>query len=208
MSFRTATASRSASTAEITRRGRRFATGLLAVALTVASIAPARAALHLESFRGHLAVGYGKLLTAHAPGGSISFSGGVEYPVRPRWTAGVEVGYWLLGTRLVERGSLGAELDYSTFEALALARWHAPSKPVEVAFGPGVTHARADLTSSGAAGFGDLAVEQTRGSVALSVTAITQRPGPVRVGVELAGRLVWLPDETWSLIAARLAIHY
>ena len=207
MWFRTATASTSASTAEAPRKRAAFAgLGLLVCAVVAAT--PAGAGLKLESFRGHLAVGYGKLVDEGAPAGSISFSGGVEYPISSRWTTGVEVGYWLLGTRFEERGSLSAEADYSAFEALALARWMMPNAPLEIALGPGVMNARADLTSVGVAGFDDLAIEQTVPSAALSITAIQRKPAPVRVGFELSSRMAWLTDTTWTLLAARLAIHY
>jgi hypothetical protein len=185
---------------------------LAATALLLAALAavPAHAGRRLESIRGHLSVGYGKLVTSDAPGGSISFSGGVEYPIQPSWTAGIEIGYWLLGTRLVqpEEAVTGAEVDYSTFEVLGLARWRMPSAPLEVAFGPGVVHARADLTTSNPAGFGDLAVEETRPAAGLSLTAIQRREAPVRVGLEIASRAVWLEHDTWTVVAARLAIHY
>jgi hypothetical protein len=183
----------------------------VACGLLVLLAAPsARAGLHLESIRGHLAVGYGKLVTSDAPGGSISFSGGVEYPILSQWTAGVEIGDWLLGTRLIqpEEAVTGAEVDYSMFESLLLARWRMPKAPLEIAFGPGVVHARADLTTSAPAGFAAYAVEETRVGAALSLTAIQRRPAPVRVGVELAARAVWLEHDTWTLMAARLAIHY
>ena len=207
MRCRTATASPSASIADHARGWLGMIAG---AALAILAAAPARAGLELESVRGHLSVGYGKLMTSDAPGGSLSISGGVEYPIQPAWTAGIEVGYWLLGTRLVqpEEFVTGAEIDYSAFEVLALGRWQAPSAPLQVAFGPGVVHARADLTSAAAAGFGDLAVEETRPAAGLSVTAIQRRPSPVRVGIELASRFVWLEHDTWTLIGARLAIHY
>jgi hypothetical protein len=219
MRFKTAIASTSASTAR--RAAGRWLplAALLACSLSSAAVAGPK----LETFQGHICLGYGKLLPSEgaSPGGSLSFAGGVEYPIRPGWSAGIEIGYWLLGTRLVERGSLGAELDYSVFETVALARWKPQHTPLEVTIGPGIFHGRADLTSSGAAGFGDLAVEETVGGVALGVTVIQSRPAPVRVGIELASRWLWLPGDefgddailgqrlpNWTLVAARLAIHY
>ena len=202
MWFRTATASTSASIAEAVR------VVLTCLALAAVAAAPAHAGMKLENFRGHLSVGYGKLLVTDAPAGSISFSGGVEYPIASQWTTGIEIGYWLLGTRLEERGSLGAEVDYSAFEIQALARWLVPGAPLEVSLGPGVMSARADLTSVGVAGFDDLVVNETRPSASLSLTAIQRKPAPVRVGFELAGRVTWLTDDTWMLLGARLAVHY
>jgi hypothetical protein len=99
-------------------------------------------------------------------------------------------------------------VDYSAFEIQALARWLMPGAPLEVSLGPGVMSARADLTSVGVAGFDDLAVEETRPSASLSLTAIQRKPAPVRVGFELAGRVTWLTDDTWMLLGARLAVHY
>src|SRR4030095_14011439 len=146
MWFRTATASTFASTADAARRLRGALAGVALLAIAVGSAERASAGMKLESFRGHLAIGYGKLMEGDAPAGSISFSGGVEYPIAAQWTTGIEIGYWLLGTRIEERGSLSAEADYSAFEALALARWMVPNAPLEIAFGPGVMNARSDLT--------------------------------------------------------------
>ena len=155
---RTATASRSDSVSDAPRSAAVAAAAALALAL---SAAPARSGLKLDDFRGHVALGYGQALVndgpAYYPGGerlaagSLSFTAGIEYPVRPTLDAGLEIGSSLLGTRLIERGSLGAELDYSVFELVALARWTPPYGPFAISAGPGVFHARADLTSSGAA---------------------------------------------------------
>lgn len=217
---KTATVSTSASTARRRRAGRWLA---LVVLLAGWQSSAAVAGPRLDTFQGHISLGYGKLFAETAPGGSLSFAGGVDYPVRRNWSAGLEVGYWLLGTRLVDRGSVGAELDYSVFETVAQARWKLPHHPFEIAMGPGVFHARSDLTSSGAAGFGDLATEQTVGGMALGVTAIQSRPSAVRVGLEIAARLLWVSDDVtyqsspvvlgltmpnWNLVSGRLAIHY
>src|SRR5436309_1880927 len=150
MWFRTGTASPSVSIADLARRA-------LAVAATLAGLGAcsgaAKADSRLDRFQGHIAFGYGKLFAETAPGGSISFAGGVEYPVRPQWSAGMEIGYWLLGTTLVDRGSFGAQLDYSVFEASAIARWTSARRPLQLYVGPGAFHALADLTTSAPAGF-------------------------------------------------------
>jgi hypothetical protein len=180
--------------------------------------------MKLAELRGHISVGYGALVADGAPGGSMSFAGGVEYPVGGNLTAGIEIGSSLLGTRVIDSGSLGAEVDYSLFEAVAFARWTPSGVPLTIALGPGVFHARADLTSSGAAGFSDFALEETRGGVAVDLTLIQRKPAPVRAGLELGLRTLWLPavdpsaavpvstptltDGTWTMVSARLAIHY
>jgi len=196
----------------------------IAVAVLLAWPALAGAGPQLDSFKGHIAFGYGKLFAEVAPAGSISFAAGVEYPVRRNWTAGVEIGDWLLGTRLLESGTLSAELDYSVFEASALARWQSERHPFQLYFGPSVFHARADLTSAAPAAFEDQAVEETVAGFALGAALIQTRPAPVRAGLEIATRELWLPNHvfgvngspqvfgvrmpTWTLATLRLAIHY
>ncbi len=220
MWFRMATVSTSASTAERSRpRGAGLAVAALLLWPALAGAGP-----RLDSLKGHIAFGYGKLFAEAAPGGSISFAGGVEYPVRPHWTAGIEVGDWLLGTRLLESGTLSGQLDYSVFEASVLLRWQADRHPFQVYFGPSAFHARADLTSAAPATFEDQAVEETVAGFAFGATLIQIRPAPVRAGLEVATRELWLPNHvfgvngspqvfgvrmpTWSLATVRLAIHY
>ncbi|TMQ69723.1 MAG: hypothetical protein E6K80_10775 [Candidatus Eisenbacteria bacterium] len=221
MWFRTATASPSASIAD-RPRAIAWRAGILAACLALGS--PAAAAPKLSDVRGHISIGYGKLFAEVAPGGSITFAGGVEVPVRPHWTAGVEIGNWLLGSRLLESGSVSGELDYSVFEASALARWQSERRPVQVYLGPSVFHGRADLTSSAPASFEGEAIEETVGGFALGAVLIRTRPSPVRAGLELATREMWLPNHvpasqsspktlgvrmpTWSLVTLRLTIHY
>jgi hypothetical protein len=172
--------------------------------------APAMAGPRLSELRGHLGVGYAKLLVASAPGGSMSVFGGLDYPLTPRLRLGGQVGYDLLGTRSEERGSLVGQLDYSLFEALVLVHW-SPERagPIErISIGPGVFNARADLTTPGPVAFGDLPVEQTAAGAALGLTLMSRRASPVRLGFELGGRLVWLRKEDWSLLKAQVVVHY
>ncbi len=160
---------------------------------------------------GHMGVGYAKLFSDPAPGGSFSLAAGVDYPVAGSWRAGVTFGYELLGGEIVERGSLVASVDYSMLELLALAHWESPKLgPVgRVSFGPGLFSPRADLaTSAGGASFSDLAVDGVAPGVALAGTLIKRKDSPVRIGLEMGLRTVFLEGETWNLALVRLAFHY
>jgi hypothetical protein len=224
MWFRTATASRSDSTSDGSRRRVSLAPAWWAALAVLLGAAPASAGLKLDSFRGHVALGYGVLVANRAPGGSLSFAAGIEYPVRPTLDTGIEIGSSLLGTRLIDSGSLGAEVDYSLFEVVAFARWTPPVGPFTIAAGPGAFHARADLTSSSPVEFSDFALDKTRAGMAIDLTVIPRRRSPVRAGLELGLRTLWLPtlhpfsevpvptptltNGTWTVVTARLAIHY
>src|SRR5262245_25370984 len=78
----------------------------LALAAWLAWPAPARAAL--QDWKGHLALGYAKLLASDAPAGGFSVAVGVDYPVARQLRLGPEVAYHLLGTRSLTSGSLNA----------------------------------------------------------------------------------------------------
>ena len=185
----------------------------LTLFLVLASAPPtsADAASRLDAVGGHISVGYAKLFIGHAPGGSISLSGGVELPVASGWRTGVDVGYHLLGSRTVERGSLSATVDYSVLELIAFAHW-LPERfgPVgRVSFGPALFSAHAELsTSGGGAAFSDLAVGEVAPGAALEVTLISRRPAPVRIGFEFGAHLGFLADDAWSLGTARVTAHY
>jgi len=176
--------------------------------LALACCAAPSIASAADLLRGHLAVGYAKLLNRGAPGGSMMVGAGVDLPVRGTLRAGADVGFALLGSRIVERGSLAADLDYSLFEAVAFAHWKPPDGPLRVSLGPGLFHVRADLSSSGPAAFSDLAVEETAPGAALGVTLMTRRESLLRAGFELGVRAVWLPDGTWTVALGRLTVHY
>ena len=190
-----------------------IAPGFAAAALaSLALLAPpAGAEGRLQKLRGHLGVGYAKLFSDPAPGGSFSMAAGVDYPVAASWKAGVALGYELLGGQVVERGSQVASVDYSMLEMLALAHWESPRLgPVcRISFGPGLFSPRADLaTSAGGASFSDLAVDGVVPGIALGGTLMRRRDSPVRIGLEVGLRIVFLEGETWNLALASLAFHY
>ena len=180
---------------------------------------PAAAGLKLNEFNGHLGFGYTKLfILAEAaatseetsPSGSMTVAGGVDYPLGPTLRTGVDIGYHLLGSTTSERGSLFAELDYSVFEALVLIHWAPPWRgPLgRVSIGPGVFHARADLSATGAPAFSDLAVEQTVGGAGVALTLVQRKAAPVRLGLEAGARRVFLRGDDWMIASARLTMHY
>ena len=198
------------------------------LALAVAAgcaLAPRAHAIDFSEMEGHVTVGYAKLFADQAPGGSLSFTGGLDVPVVGDWRAGFGVGVSLLGTRNQIRGSLSATVDYSTFEALGYAHWLAPGLgPVErVSLGAGLMTARAEISSAGGgAAFLDLARDEIVPAIALEVTLMPRGPSPVRAGLELGTRIGFLRDleiqatannapissEVWAVASARLAIYY
>jgi hypothetical protein len=183
---------------------------LLAALFLIACVSPARAS-GLRDVRGHLAVGYARLFIGHAPGGSFSVAGGVDHPITRDLRAGIGAGYHLLGSRTVERGSLVATVDYSLFEAVLFAHWSPPGLgPLgRISAGPALISARAELsTSGGGAAFSDLAVEDLAPGVAVDLTLMARSSAPVRVGLEIGGRLAFLDPEEWTMATARLAFHY
>ena len=198
---------------EIRKRWMRVPAAVL-VLLAAPCGAGARA---LESVQGHVAVGYAQLViraeheVLAAPGGSVSFTGGVDFPVATRFRAGLDIGYHLLGSRSVERGSLSTNVSYSAFEAAAFAHW-LPERlgPVgRVSLGPALVAAHADLSSAGGgAGFSDLAVGETAPGFAAEVTFISRAPTPVRLGLQLGVLVGYLTDETWTTLSARVTVHY
>lgn len=187
---------------------------LLGVAWGLGAALPCSAGLRFGNVHGHAAIGFGHLFTSDTtatPGGSISIGGGVDYPLTPRLSAGVDVGYHLLGTRTLTQGTLTSGIDYSVFEALAMLHWtpldHGPG--IIVSGGPGLFSARASLapTSVGAT-FSPQAVEQTRLGAGLGLAVTRRRPSPVRVGLELGVRIVPLEHFTWTVASARIVMLY
>jgi hypothetical protein len=183
---------------------------ILAVAMLPLGGAMARAS-GITPFGGHMSVGYGQLMISGAPGGSVSFSGGVDYPVVPSLRLGIDVGYDLLGSSSVDRGSLSATVSYSAFELVGFAHW-LPTHlgPLHrVSVGPMLMAAHGDLSAAaGGAGFSDLAVAETAPGAALQLTAMPGKPSPVRVGLELGARVGFLKSENWTVLSARLSLHY
>jgi hypothetical protein len=188
---------------------RRASAALLAPLLLATAPAPARAGF--ADLTGHLSIGYSHLFAKDAPGGSLSATAGIDHPIHGDLGAGVLVGFHLLGGRTVSQGSLLASLDYSVFEADLLFHWATTAwGPVgRISVGPAVVSARADLSSSGGgAAFSHLAIEEVAPGVALDVTVLPATPRPVRVGLELGLRHVFLPNEDWKVASARVAFHY
>lgn len=173
--------------------------------------APGARALTLDDVRGSIGVGYAKLVISDAPGGSFSTTAHVSVPVRGAWSAGLGLGYHLLGSRTVPRGSLIASVDYSLFEAGAFAHW-APTRlgPVaRVSTGLEFMSAHAELsTSGGGAGFRDLAVEKVAPGTSLDVTLMSHRPSPVRVGFQVGARVALLPGDNWTVLTSQLVFSY
>ena len=213
----TATASRSASTSR-----RLFAA--LAIAALAGAARPAAAGSPFATIQGHLTLGYVQLASIGDPavnplapsekakppsGGSLGFGAGVDIPVRGPLRAGVDVGFDLLGSTIVESGSLSADVEYSLFEALALLHWQPPQGPWRVSVGPGLFHPRADLSSSGPVAFAYLAVDENAPGAALNVELVSGRPESLlRAGLEVGIRRIWLSDQNWTVALARLTVHY
>lgn len=181
-----------------------------ALALALAA-SPAQAKGRLQKVRGSLGVGYAKLLSDPAPGGSFAMGAGVDYPLASSWRLGVAIGYDLLGSVIVEEGSFAASVDYSMLEMLALAHWQPSFRgPLgRVSLGPGLFRPLADLaTAAGGASFSKYAVDEMAPGLALDGTFIQRREAPVRIGLEAGVRVVYLEQETWTLAQVRVAFHY
>ena len=182
---------------------------LVLIALLLVS-APASAAARFGELGGHLSIGYAKLVTTDAPGGSISMGAGLDYPLTRTLRAGLDLDYDLLGSRTVQRGSLSAAVDYSAFEATAFLHW-LPQRGLvrRVSLGPALVNAHGDLSvTGGGAGFGDLAVHESAGAVAAQITLMSARPAPVKLGLELGGRLAFMAGDDWTLLSVRATVHY
>jgi hypothetical protein len=186
---------------------------LVRALLLVAALAlvPGSARAGVSQVRGTIAFGYSKLFATHAPGGNLCTSAGLSYPIRPTLSIGPSMAFHLLGSRTVNRGSNVASVDYSAFEAALLAHWKPTGwGPVAlVSAGPALVNARAELsTTSGGAGFRDLALQHAVAGAALDVTLMKSREAPVRVGFQMSSRWAFLPDEDWLLVSGRLCFHY
>ena len=204
---------RSASAASPVRHA---ATALIAALALAASALPARA--DLQKLGGTLSIGGAKVwrvdktgVGRDAPSGSMGFAAGVDYPVASHWRVGPEIGFDLLGTQNVDRGSFSATLDYSAFEASMLAHW-LPDRlgPLRrVSFGPSMMGARAELsTSTGGASFLDLPVDEVAPGWAASLTVLPGGDSVVKAGLEAGLRWAYLRHESWRVAVARLAVHF
>ena len=196
-----------------TRRGWWMAVSAVTVALSVAAVlgVPAASAGSMGKVTGHLGFGYAKLFIPDAPGGSLSTSVGFHYPIDERWGVGLGLGYHLLGSSTVERGSFVASVDYSVFDVSFMAEYDPKGLGplARISFGPGIFNAHAELSSSGGGlSFMDLPVEETALGAGLDLTFMSKKPSKVRAGVELSGRVGFLEEEDWSMGAIRLVVHY
>lgn len=195
----------------MTRSIRRAVWPLLLVALAACGSRPASAGMRLDAWKGHLSVGYARVYSdTLAPGGSISAAGGLEYPIAPRWRLGATAAFNLLGSSTVDRGSVTAALDYSLFDAAFLATYLPARGPVtRISAGPGVASARAELSvAGGGALFRDLPVGEVRPEFALEASMLPRRQTIVAVGAELGLRIIPVEQCTWTLVTARLAVHF
>lgn len=172
---------------------------------------PARAGLHLENWRGHVSFGYGYLFSdSLSPGGSITLAAGVDYPLAPKWRLGPVLGFALLGSSDVTRGSVTAGLDYSLLDVALQLHWLPTSGPItRVSLGPGVASARSALqVGAGGAGFLDLAVDELQPEVAFDVSALPRSQHIVAVGLEAGFRFVPVERVNWTVTTLKLTIHY
>jgi len=172
--------------------------------------APAGAAAGAGELGGHFSIGYAKLVTTDAPGGSISMGAGLDYPLKPTLRAGLDLGYDLLGSSSVQRGSLFGAVDYSALTVAAFLHWLPRQGPVRrVSLGPALVNAQGVLSvAGGGAAFSDLAVHETAGAVAAQLTLMPAKPAPVRLGLELGGRQVFRARGDWTLLSVRGTVHY
>jgi hypothetical protein len=185
---------------------------LVLAAALLAAAAPATAGpIRLDAWRGHLSVGYARVFAdSLAPGGSISVGGGVDHPVGRRFRLGPAIGYHLLGSSTVERGSLAATVDYSLLEGALLFSWIPASGPLaRLSAGPAVGSAHADLsTAGGGLGFTDLAIGEVRGGLALEATVLPRHLTVVAPGLEVGLRWFPVTGQSWTLVTARATVHF
>lgn len=191
--------------------GRRAGIALALVALVALATSVHAGPVRLQPWRGHLSVGYSKLFSdSLAPGGSFSLAVGLDYPVGARVRVGPTVGYHLLGSNTVERGSLSATVDYSLLEGAMLVSWLPARGPVaRLSAGPAVGSAHAELsTAGGGLGFRDLAVGEVKGGLALETTFLSRRQTVVAPGFEAGLRWFPVSGHDWIVVTARATVHY
>lgn len=186
-----------------------------AVACAVLALAcaapPARATMKLEAWRGHVAIGFAGIVSdSLAPGGSLTFGAGVDYPLGSQWRLGPTLSFDLLGSSNVTRGSIRAGLDYSVFETAMLLTYLPAHGPVaRWSFGPGIASPKAELSvAGGGAGFSDLTVGEIKPELAMDATLMSRHMPVVAVGAEIGVRYIPTSQGPWTLITGRLAIHY
>jgi hypothetical protein len=190
---------------------RRLAMPLLLAALAACAAGPASAGMHLDAWKGRLAVGYARVFSdTLAPAGSISAALGAEYPIAKRWLLGPTFAFNLLGSSTVTRGSVTAALDYSCFDAALLATYLPARGPfTRLAIGGGVASARAELAvAGGGALFRDLPVGEVQPEFAAEATLGSRKQKIVAIGAELGVRVIPVTQCTWTVVTARLGIYF
>lgn len=197
----------------IVTRPARAPAHMLALPLALAALACAAfpaSAFQFSQVQGHLSFGYGRLMVGHAPAGSIGLAGGLDHPVAPNLDVGLDLGLHLYGSRTVDRGSLNATVDYGALEVIAFTHWKVPAGPISrVSFGPGLTSARAELSAAaGGAAFLDLAVDEVAPTLALDLTAMRRKLGPVRIAAIAGLRSAFLGGEDWHQFSVKFGFHY
>jgi hypothetical protein len=183
-----------------------FALALAAAAALAFCASPAQA-----EWKGNLALGYSKLFIPDAPAGGFALALGVNQKVDSRLRVGPVVAYHLLGTSAVSRGSQNANVDYSLLEFELRADWQVQhAGPLRrVSFGPSVTRALADISSSSAGlMFEDLAVSEWKGGMGLDFALLPAGPRPVAVGLEGGIHFSFVQDQTWTVGTLRLVLEY
>ena len=190
---------------------RRLAMPLLLAALAACCARPASAGMRLDAWKGHLGVGYSVVFSdTLAPPGSMSASLGVEYPIATRWLLGPSVGFNLLGSSSVERGSVTAALDYSHFDIALMATYLPARGPfTRLSFGSGVASNRAELAvAGGGALFRDLPVDEIQPEFAAEATLGSRKQKIVAIGAELGVRVIPVEQCTWTVFTARLGVYF
>jgi hypothetical protein len=188
-----------------TSRALRSACTALALAASLALAAePARA-----EWKGNLGLGYSKLFISEAPAGGFALALGVNQEAGKHLRVGPVVAYHLLGTQSVNRGSENANVDYSMFELELRADWRPWHTGSRISFGPSLTRALADISSSSAGlAFEDLAVSEWKGGLGLDAAWLPSGERPVAVGVEAGVHVSFVSKETWSVGTIRLVLEY
>jgi len=187
----------------------RVAVWLTMLSGAIALASPAHAAL--ADWKGHLEVGYAKLIQGAAPSGGISVATGVDYPLNSRLRLGPDFSYHLLGTRSVLNGSINGSLDYSMWEVGLRAQWNPRSLgPLRrVTFGPALMGVSAQVSSSSAGlAFENEEVSGLRGGLALDLAWLPAHDSPVRPGVEFGTRAAFAGHDTWTVVTARFLLSY
>ena len=192
-------------------RARRAATRIacgLAV-LTLGWAAPSHAGA-FTGMRGHIGIGYAKLLTADGPSGSMSGAVGLDLPVRPTVRAGIEIGASLLGTRTVEDSAQVAELSYNLLEVLAMVHWRPTGwGPIgRVSVGGGLYGPRIDQSSAAPASFESYTLRGAHAGLAAGVSFMPHDERPLAAGIEVGARWVFVPGDDWLVSHVRFVVHY